>query len=917
MSKRTTSSAAAGPAKTVGPAKTGGGKPSSPASPSVPLSQLSEKPRGGSATATSSAADPLQQQQDGHNGSDGTNSTGVAEGHHHHSRAFVLGVVPYNRGVRWLVWVVAFVLASVAIGYSAQNAFRIRTYAIKEYGRVIHEFDPWFNFRATQYLSKNGWDKFFHWFDYMSWYPLGRPVGTTIYPGLQITSVAIHRTLKWLGKGWAMSLNDVCCFVPCWFGAAATVFLALLTYEVSGSWVSAAISAPIFAIIPAHIMRSVGGGFDNESIAMTAMLMTFYFWVRCVRDDRSWPIAIVAGLAYGYMVAAWGGFVFVLNMVAVHATLCAIVDFLRNRFSIGLYRSYTIFFVIGTSIAVCVPPVGWMPFKSMEQLPAFAVFIVLQVLYLAETPRRLHNYPVLSFQAIGVRLKYLMFAFAAVALVAAILFPTGFFGPLSSRVRGLFVKHTRTGNPLVDSVAEHQPASEDAYKHYLQNAYYGWTYGMFLIPFLCLRRVNGWLFLTGYAVAAYYFANKMARLILLSGPVATAMTAIILGSVVDWCIAQVLIKRKVVGCDPEDAVEQLEQHGSDDHHGHSHAHGHEHSHGGAKGGGGSKKPSSSAAPADGGVRAALFHVKRGLLMIYDGLWPLRMIVAVGILFYASQHWQKYWKEFNDHAEQMAHSFSNPQIMFKSRLNNGKTVIIDDYREAYFWLRKNTPEDSRVMAWWDYGYQITGIANRTSIADGNTWNHEHIATLGKCLTSPVKEAHSLIRHLADYVLVWAGGGGDDLAKSPHMARIGNSVYRDICPKDPLCRHFGFYSQGYDQPTPMMSKSLLYHLHAHNHRPGVRLDKKLFEEVFNSKYGLVRIYKVMNVSQESKAWVADPKNRICDAPGSWYCVGQYPPAPEIQSLIKRRRPFGQYENFNKKDAVDDDYYREYMKSSGHDE
>jgi asparagine N-glycosylation enzyme membrane subunit Stt3 len=25
-----------------------------------------------------------------------------------------------------------------------------------------------------------------------------------------------------------------------------------------------------------------------------------------------------------------------------------------------------------------------------------------------------------------------------------------------------------------------------------------------------------------------------------------------------------------------------------------------------------------------------------------------------------------------------------------------------------------------MAWWDYGYQITGISNRTTIADGNTW-----------------------------------------------------------------------------------------------------------------------------------------------------------------------------------------------------
>ena len=90
-----------------------------------------------------------------------------------------------------------------------------------------------------------------------------------------------------------------------------------------------------------------------------------------------------------------------------------------------------------------------------------------------------------------------------------------------------------------------------------------------------------------------------------------------------------------------------------------------------------------------------------------------------------------------------------------------------------------------MAWWDYGYQIAGIGNRTTIADGNTWNHEHIATLGRILSAPEEKAHRVARHIADYVLVWAGGGGDDLAKSPHMARIGNSVYHDICPGDPTC------------------------------------------------------------------------------------------------------------------------------------
>ena len=117
------------------------------------------------------------------------------------------------------------------------------------------------------------------------------------------------------------------------------------------------------------------------------------------------------------------------------------------------------------------------------------------------------------------------------------------------------------------------------------------------------------------------------------------------------------------------------------------------------------------------------------------------------------------------------------------------VKVDDYREAYFWIRENTPEDARVMAWWDYGYQLTAIANRTTIADGNTWNHEHIALLAKIFTGPVDDGYEIARHMADYIMVWAGGGGDDLAKSPHLARIANSVYRDMC-GDPVCSRFGF-------------------------------------------------------------------------------------------------------------------------------
>lgn len=178
---------------------------------------------------------------------------------------------------------VAFQLACYAVAIAL--AYDIRLFAIKEYGLVIHEFDPWFNYRATEYLEAHGMKAFFEWFDHASWYPLGRPVGSTIYPGMQIIAVGLYRALN--AAGIEISLNDTCCYFPAWFGAVATVFTGLLASECSGSRTVGAYAALVMAIIPAHIMRSVGGGYDNESLAVSAMVITFYFWCRSLRNNYS------------------------------------------------------------------------------------------------------------------------------------------------------------------------------------------------------------------------------------------------------------------------------------------------------------------------------------------------------------------------------------------------------------------------------------------------------------------------------------------------------------------------------------------------------------------------------------------------------------------------------------------------------
>jgi len=189
---------------------------------------------------------------------------------------------------------------------------------------------------------------------------------------------------------------------------------------------------------------------------MYLQVLTFLCWLVSLKNIYT---AILGGfataVAYGYMVAAWGGYVFVLNMIGMHAFVL-----LLFRFDRTVHVSYSIFYVVGTAFAIQVPVVGLTPLKSLEQLAPCAVFLAMQVVAVGEyllKQRKMTHTTFTKKWTFRIQL-YAITAVVGVVLLAAVL-PVGYFGPLSSRVRGLFVRHTRTGNPLVDSVAEHQPAS--------------------------------------------------------------------------------------------------------------------------------------------------------------------------------------------------------------------------------------------------------------------------------------------------------------------------------------------------------------------------------------------------------------------------------------------------------------------------
>ncbi|KAI5662772.1 hypothetical protein M9H77_22095 [Catharanthus roseus] len=112
-------------------------------------------------------------------------------------------------------------------------AFSIRLFSVIKYESVIHEFDPYFNYRVTQFLTKNGIYDFWNWFDDRTWYPLGRVIGGTVYPGLTLTA----GTLWWLlnSLNIPLSVETVCVFTAPVFSAFASWATYLLTKEVKGT----------------------------------------------------------------------------------------------------------------------------------------------------------------------------------------------------------------------------------------------------------------------------------------------------------------------------------------------------------------------------------------------------------------------------------------------------------------------------------------------------------------------------------------------------------------------------------------------------------------------------------------------------------------------------------------------------------
>ncbi|CAM8922501.1 unnamed protein product [Rhodiola kirilowii] len=708
-------------------------------------------------------------------------------------------------------------------------AFSIRLFSVIKYESVIHEFDPYFNYRVTQFLVKNGIYDFWNWFDDRTWYPLGRVIGGTVFPGLTLTAGTIWRVLNSLNI--PLSVETVCVFTAPVFSAFAAWATYLLTKEVKGT--GAGLTAALFlAMVPSYISRSVAGSYDNEAVAIFALIFTFYLYIKTL-NTGSLFYATLNALAYFYMVCSWGGYTFIINLIPMHVLLCIVT----GRYSSRLYVAYAPLVVLGTLLASLVPVVGFNAVMTSEHFASFLVFIVIHVVALVYYIKGILSPKMFKVAVTLVISVGLVVCCAVIAILVAVVASSPTKGWSGRSLTLLDPTYASKYIPIIASVSEHQPPTWPSY-------FMDINVLAFLVPagiiacFLPLSDASSFAVL--YIVTSVYFSGVMVRLMLVLAPAACIMSGIALSQAFDVFTQSIKFQLPGMDSNPEDdapkEVEKIDK----------------------------NEETLKERPSKKNRKKEREHVEKIptktktekkllVLPLTASVVAVFLLILLGAFYVIHSVWAA------------AEAYSAPSIVLTSHTHDGLHVF-DDFREAYAWLSHNTDVDDKVASWWDYGYQTTAMANRTVLVDNNTWNNTHIATVGTAMSSPEKAAWEIFHSLdVKYVLVVFGGlvgyPSDDINKFLWMVRIGGGVFPHI--KEPDYLRDGQYRID-SEATPTMLNSLMYKLSyyrfvetdgkGYDRVRRTEIGKKYFklnyfEEVFTTHHWMVRLYKLK-----------PPKNRI---------------------------------------------------------
>ena len=564
-----------------------------------------------------------------------------------------------------------------------------------EYGFQLNEFDPFFNFRATEYIVENGFSEYFQWHDDKSWYPQGRDISKSSQVILHATTAITYQIFE-----SNLSLYDYTILFPVIIGSLTVVVIFALVRLFAGT-TAGLIASLLFAVSFPIMLRGTIGWFKSEPLGIFYGLLGLYLFLSAIQSENK-KIAflkiIFGGIVLALSMASWGGAQFFIIPIGIFLLALPFVnkDHKFLIWSIPLFVG--IFLLISGSFERLYESfvLGLGGFTLV--LPTIFLISCIFIQKISSEKNKTRN--------------GLIFLFSII-LIGSFLITTNEESNLLSlpsfRYLNAINPFLTTNDPLVDSVAEHASVSTNI--SFLLHSVW-MIFGGLGIWIILSRKISQTktfvkndmtVFLLILGITGVYVSSVFVRLELFA-----SISLIILSSV-----GLAILTKKIFSVNFS----------------------------------GNKK----------------YPIKISYVVLIIFLFSLPLI------FPTNYNW--------------INSADFPPIIFNGATANPPS---NDWIETLEWIKLNTPENAVIASWWDYGYWITTLSDRTTIVDNATLSTIQIQRMAQMLMSTPDNSWNILKEMnADYVVIFLSaqkindnnqlyvlGGGGDESKSPWFAQIGD-------------------------------------------------------------------------------------------------------------------------------------------------
>ena len=524
-----------------------------------------------------------------------------------------------------------------------------------EYGFELNEFDPFFNFRATEYLVENGYFEYLEWHDELSWYPNGRNISKTSQAFLHTFTAATYGIF-----GGNVSLYDYVIVLPVILGSLTSVVIFFFVRTISGT-TAGLLSSLLFSISIPILVRGSIGWFKSEPLGLFLSLIFLTLLSKGIishKKKNSIFLMALSGLFLTFSLSSWGGNQLLIGIISLF--ILSIPFFTKNK---NIFYSVPIFTITTITSSMFFERLSFNFIYGFSGLILILTTILfVSMMFLKQ--KKFSNKLILLFLFSSILVLFSISVFLSSDLSID-------FG--SFRYQNAINPFLTTQDVVVASISEHSTTT---------------IHTSFLLHsvFMIFASIGIWLILTKnnslkifkehvvlvilLGFFGVYIASSFSRL-----EVFASISVIVFASIGISILFKNIFTQK-------------------------------------------------------------FQKNISLKLVFlSGLF----LLLISPLFLPVNGNIFDWADV-------------PQTI----LNGGSSykVSSSDWIQTLDWIKKNTPPDSIIVSWWDYGYWIETLAERTTLIDNATVSSDKIKNIAKILFQEPSEAKLSLEKLnADYIVIF--------------------------------------------------------------------------------------------------------------------------------------------------------------------